>query len=480
MKIAVLIAGYFRNYNNCINYVYDEIVKKYDTVDIYLHITNSENKEDKYFNQIKESDIKLIVDKLKPISVVIEDNQTFSNDIKTNNLLNYWYKFYRLNALKKLNEKQSSKYDVVVKIRPDLDIKTKNLLSNINDNVIHIPIDSKIDKSKLINDTDNYICDAISYGDSKIMDEYFNIFNNINEYIIKYGNISETLLYKHLLEQNIPYILVDVDYDFILSKCNVFAIAGDSGSGKTTLSNLLQSIFINSFKLECDRYHKWERGDKNWDYLTHLNPKANHITKMKEDIFNLRIGNDVYQVDYNHNNGKFTQKQLISPSNNLIVCGLHSLYLNENHLYDLKIYMDTQDKLKTKWKIDRDVKERGYTVESVLNTINKRKSDFNQFIEPQKNNADLIVRFFTVDDVNYNDLNHETNVSLSLTVNTKFDISKILDNFKTNNINYSLLEKKMFNIVTFKNYIPLNFLNHNKLKTNNFYEYVLYFIINMR
>ena len=43
MRIALLIAGYVRRYEENINYVIEEIINKYENVDVYLHITNDEN-----------------------------------------------------------------------------------------------------------------------------------------------------------------------------------------------------------------------------------------------------------------------------------------------------------------------------------------------------------------------------------------------------------------------------------------------------
>jgi uridine kinase len=46
-----------------------------------------------------------------------------------------------------------------------------------------------------------------------------------------------------------------------------------------------------------------------------------------------------------------------------------------------------------KWKIKRDVRDRGYSIQKVLDSIVKREEDFNEFIRPQKEHADLIVKF---------------------------------------------------------------------------------------
>ena len=53
MKVALLIAGYLRNYANNVESVKEILLKKYSKVDVYLHITKDENREDKYFNLIE-------------------------------------------------------------------------------------------------------------------------------------------------------------------------------------------------------------------------------------------------------------------------------------------------------------------------------------------------------------------------------------------------------------------------------------------
>jgi len=485
MRIALLISGYLRNYETNLKFINDEIINKYKNVDVYLHITKNENLEDKYFNQIEDADIQHITHILNPISTIIEDNIHYVEDKHINNLINHWNKLYKLNELKKINENATNqKYDFVIRYRPDLSIKTKNIFEMTVNDVIYIPADSKIDKSRLTNIDDIYICDALAFGSSELMDKYFNIYNELNSLIVKHGAISETLLANYLISFNIPYQTIDIDYSFILSKCNVFAICGDSGSGKSTLSDLLKNTLTDSFKLECDRYHKWERTDEKWNELTHLNPNANYITKMTEDIFNLKIGNEIYQVDYDHHSGKFTEKELINPTNNLIVCGLHSLYgdinQDESTLYNLKIYMDTDNELKKKWKLIRDVKERGYSIEKVLESIEKRKADFNEFIMPQKYNADLIIRFFSVDEIDLNNLDKVDRLSLELSVSKEFNIENVLKNLKNKGFNYTLTIDDKFKKIVFLEYKNLDFFESKKIaKTNSFYDYILYFIFNL-
>jgi uridine kinase len=485
MRVALLISGYLRNYEINIKNLKEKLFPQFEVVDTFLHITKNENQEDKYLNLIDEKeDIQNITKLLNPISTLIEDNVFFHTNKQINDIINQWGKLYKLNQLKKIYEKSINKdYDLVIRYRPDIFLEShlekKDLL---NLKKIIIPSDSKIDKSKLLNPEDEYICDAFAFGGSEEMNKYFDIFENIEEIISDYGFVSETFLKKYLDNNSIDYELKNIKYSFILSKCNVFAICGDSGSGKSTLGKILKNIFYDSFTLECDRYHKWERHNENWEKLTHLNPRANYLTKMNEDIFDLKLGREIYQVDYNHENGRFTEKQLINPSNNLIVCGLHSLY-GDNNLYDIKIYMDTDDNLKKKWKIKRDVIERGYSLEKVLNSIEKRQNDFKQYIEPQKENADLIIKFFTEDTIDFNNFEIEENLSLEVSINNKCkNINETLKTLYHLGVEYKITYSNKFTKIIFNKYAEFIFLDKKikKYKTNTFYDYVLYFIFNLK
>lgn len=484
MKVALLIAGYLRSYEENLLFIKNEIIDKYKEVDVYLHITKDESSEDRYINNIEESDIERITSVLNPFTTVIECNTHYHDNKRTNNVINHWNKLYKLNDLKIINEEALDfKYDLVIRYRPDLSINTKNVFELLEPNVILLPKDSKIDKDKLTNTTDGYLCDALAFGDSVSMDQYFNVYVYLNDLISKHGPVSETILFEYFKSFDIKYKTIDIDYSFILSKCNVFAICGDSGSGKSTLSNLLKNAFTDSFKLECDRYHKWERNNENWKAFTHLDPNANYLTKMEEDIFNLKLGNEIYQVDYDHHTGNFTEKQLINPSNNLIVCGLHSLYSSNNKMYDLKIYMDTDVELKKKWKVTRDVKERGYSIEKVLESIKKRESDFEKFIEPQKASADLVIRFFTEDKIDLTDLNQNPKLSLSLSIRKKFDAESILSGLLSHDIKFthdtSSYDNNFYEFV-FDEYQPSDLLSNKKeIKTDSFYDYVLFFILKL-
>jgi len=422
MKIAILLSGYLRtikdNYNNLKQYLLD----MYD-VDIYIHVTKSD--DPKYINSSLHIDE--IYKLLQPKMMIISSNYNLHTNKNINDTLNQNYKYYLLNQQRKLAEQSENiKYDIILKLRPDVHLQ-EPIHFIMKKDTIFIPSDSKIDHTKLKTITDSYICDIMSYGQPEIMDKYFNFYNSLPHLIERYGYVNETLLYHYLHDNSFEYILFDIHYIVILSLCNTIAITGDSGSGKTTISNIIKKMFNNSFVLECDRYHKWERNNENWNQITHLNPEANYIAKMTIDVFNLKIGNHIYQVDYDHKTGKFTENELIESSENIVVCGLHSLYLPD-HIINLKIYVDTDDNLRIPWKIKRDISKRRYSMEQIINQINSRKLDFNTYIYPQREKSDIIIHYYTdtIFDINTFDINTIYPIFLRIGIKEKYDISNLI------------------------------------------------------
>jgi uridine kinase len=476
MKAALIISGYLRSFELNIGNIKSKIIGKFDTVDVYIHITKNEENDDKYLNY-NEKLITTLINQFNPL-ILHEPNYLIDNDKKTNDVKNCWLKFYKLNSLKNLNESIKN-YDLIIKYRPDLNIISDNIFNESKKGIVYIPKDSKIDIGKLKNKDDKYLCDIFAYGSSDIMNRYFDIYNHLDKLIEKYGNVPETLLYHYLNDNNIKYELIDIDYNVILSKCNVFSITGDSGSGKSSLANILKKYFSNSFLLECDRYHKWERGDDNWNNYTHLNPDANFIAKMNSDIFDLKIGKKIYHVDYDHSTGKFTDKQIIESNDNIIVCGLHSLYTNNDNVYDLKIYIDTQEELKNFWKINRDTKERGYTLEKSLKQIENRREDYYRFIYPQREKSDLIINFYHKNLENF-DVNNK-DLCLKIYIKQNFDINSIIELFKTIGLNLHIKLENNFFVFDFEKYEDLDISSFfNIPKLNNFYDYIILIIIHMK
>lgn len=149
--------------------------------------------------------------------------------------------------------------------------------------------------------------------------------------------------------------------------------------------------------IEGDGDHRWERGDSNWNSMTHLNPLANYLYRQAEDLRVLRDNNAVKRADYDHKTGTFTGKKKMAPKPYIVMCGLHSLYLPQmRQVLDLKIYLDTEENLRCYWKMERDRDARGHADADVEEEIQKRLEDAEKYIYPQKQYADFVIRYFDV------------------------------------------------------------------------------------
>lgn len=174
-------------------------------------------------------------------------------------------------------------------------------------------------------------------------------------------------------------------------------IAGDSGAGKSRLLSMLEELLSKDsiLNIEGDGDHRWERGDSNWNGMTHLNPLANYLYRQAEDLRVLRDNNAVKRADYDHKTGTFTGKKKMAPKPYIVMCGLHSLYLPQmRQVLDLKIYLDTEESLRCYWKMERDRDARGHTDADVEEEIQKRLEDAEKYIYPQKQYADFVIRYF--------------------------------------------------------------------------------------
>ena len=136
----------------------------------------------------------------------------------------------------------------------------------------------------------------------------------------------------------------------------------------------------------------------------------------------------MHRRDYDHSCGKFSSPAPMDPKEYIIVCGLHSFYLPKlRHLFDLKIFLDTDERLCKHWKILRDVQERGHPAVQVLKQIEQRSSDTEKFIWPQRRFADLTVRYFPIEDFDVSDLNANPSLGLEIWIDSSIRLEDLVD-----------------------------------------------------
>ena len=176
----------------------------------------------------------------------------------------------------------------------------------------------------------------------------------------------------------------------------VLGISGDSGVGKSTLAGLLANVFgqHNAVFLNGDDVHKWERGDSHWQQLSHLNPKGNWVHTDLEHALSLLKGETVERLSYDHATGKFIGPLTLKSNKYIVFQGLMPFMLDQmRELYDLKVYVEADEDLRVKWKTERDVGERGASVQAAQEQILFRQPDAKKYIHPQKSFADWVIRY---------------------------------------------------------------------------------------
>lgn len=359
MNTILLISGAIRSFRENIH----RLPQEYD-IAIYV----SRDEDDTYINP---SNLEFLLNEPRVKTLLVERAPT-THSI---NAIKQWYKLYRLWQC------VPKEYDRYVRIRPDVCLLDPDALRKAvgMSATLVIPDGSNRDG----------INDQFAIGNFTAMDHYVQVYKEVSKHS---GQTSEWILANHL--KNTPVLRAHIPYKLVLSQAKVIAIAGDSGSGKSTLCTLIRPLFLfdKVLEYETDRYHKWERGDTHWKTTSHLNPEANYLEKLEDDTFNLKIGNAVFAVDYDHSTGKFTPPKQIEPKENILLCGLHTLHTNQlRNLSDLKIYLDTSRHLKAEWKLLRDQTERNQSREEILAKIESRRHDYATHIEPQRDHADIVI-----------------------------------------------------------------------------------------
>ncbi len=178
----------------------------------------------------------------------------------------------------------------------------------------------------------------------------------------------------------------------------LIAITGGTGSGKSTVAKAIYS----NFKKESisiimqDSYYKdqseltfEERTKTNYDH-----PNAIDTDLLIEHLKQLIAGQAIEMPIYDftiHNRKIETVRE--EPKDIIIVEGI--LVLEDKRLrdlFDIKIYVDTDADLRILRRLTRDIRERGRTMESVIDQYLKVVRPMHlQFIEPTKRYADLII-----------------------------------------------------------------------------------------
>ncbi|MCM3596330.1 uridine kinase [Metabacillus idriensis] len=178
----------------------------------------------------------------------------------------------------------------------------------------------------------------------------------------------------------------------------VIGVAGGSGSGKTSVTKSIYEHFRGHsiLMLEQDFYYKdqshlpyEERLNTNYDH-----PLAFDNTLLIEHIKQLLNYEAIEKPVYDYKlHTRSEDVLLVEPKDVIILEGI--LVLEDErlrNLMDMKLYVDTDADIRIIRRMLRDIKERGRTIDSVIEQyVSVVRPMHNQFIEPTKRYADIII-----------------------------------------------------------------------------------------
>lgn len=182
----------------------------------------------------------------------------------------------------------------------------------------------------------------------------------------------------------------------------MLAIVGDSAAGKTTFTDGVVALLGEErVATVCtDDYHRYDRARRRELDITPLDPDCNYVDIMAQHVRLLADGEPVLKPVYDHRNGEFTPPSYVVPRRFMVVEGLLGLSSKTmRDCYAVKVFLDPPEELRTEWKIRRDCTKRGYTPEQVMAELERREPDSGAFIRPQREHADIVIRFEPPDGV---------------------------------------------------------------------------------
>ncbi len=177
----------------------------------------------------------------------------------------------------------------------------------------------------------------------------------------------------------------------------IIGIAGGTGSGKTTLTSRLKERFgYDVSVISHDNYYKSqddipfeERVKTNYDH-----PDSFETDLLISHLEMLKAGKSIECPIYSFTEHTRTKNtRTIAPTKVIIVEGILIFqHLELLNMMNIRIYVDTDPDVRILRRILRDVKERGRSLDSVVTQyLSTVKPMHEQFVEPSKRNADIIV-----------------------------------------------------------------------------------------
>ena len=178
----------------------------------------------------------------------------------------------------------------------------------------------------------------------------------------------------------------------------LIGIAGGSGSGKTTVvRKLMEALPEDSISVVSQDAYYWDNGSLSPEAKKEINfdhPDAIEWDLLVKHLDMLKEGKTIPMPIYTYVTCARSQEVIpVKPTEVVIVEGILIMTCPELvKRLDIKIFVDTDGDDRLMRIIRRDIEERGRTVSDVLRHYETFvKPMHNQFIEPTKRLADIII-----------------------------------------------------------------------------------------
>lgn len=179
----------------------------------------------------------------------------------------------------------------------------------------------------------------------------------------------------------------------------LIGIAGGSGSGKTTFAHKVLNHLgtENAQILSMDSYYlnqlpsklQMPSGGYNFDH-----PEAFDWNLLLDHLKELKGGNEIHVPTYDFkSNSRVTPTSPVQPTKIILFEGIFSLFnIDIRNILDIKCFLHVDSDMRFSRRLHRDVKERGRSLESVIDQYYETvRPMYQKFLDPQKQHADFTV-----------------------------------------------------------------------------------------
>jgi uridine kinase len=169
----------------------------------------------------------------------------------------------------------------------------------------------------------------------------------------------------------------------------IIAVGGPGGTGKTIFAARLAAALEDAAVLPLDDY-KTTRKARAKKKIFGPHPKANKIALIRSHLERLRLGKDIQKPLYCRVLGRSHRRQTFAPARFVIIEGEIATYSVFHAYVDFSIFIDSHWKTQLNTRIQRDIKERGYSPQkAIASFLYSNLHEFSEYGAESKQWADI-------------------------------------------------------------------------------------------